>query len=87
MDALAKLRDGALHGVVFFAPSQLAALCDMGDDVVELLAKVPVLAAIGPTTEAALHARGLQARAVATAPTSTHVTKAIADAFFASAAG
>lgn len=87
VDALAKLRDGALHGVVFFAPSQLAALCEMGDDVVELLANVPVLAAIGPTTEAALQARGLQARAVAAAPTSAHVTKAIADAFFASAAG
>ena len=86
VDALAKLRAKSLHCIAFFAPSQLAALCEMGDDVEALLAKVPVLAAIGPTTEAALQARGLKATAVAAAPTSEHIAKAIADAFFASAA-
>ncbi len=85
LDALSKLRTGALHSIAFFAPSQLDALCAMADDVEGMLAEVPILAAIGPTTEAALRARGLEVRAVAASPTSADITQAIAKAFFASA--
>ena len=86
-DALGKLRDGALHAVAFFAPSQLHALCSMGEDIPGLLAEVPVLAAIGPTTAAALQSRGLCAHAVADSPDEAGMADAITDAFLASAAG
>ncbi len=86
-DALYKLRAGELHAVAFFAPSQVHALCDMGDDIVQTLAKVPVLAAIGPTTATALASRGLRANAIASAPTSQAMACAIADAFLVTEAG
>ncbi|MCP4444391.1 MAG: uroporphyrinogen-III synthase, partial [Myxococcales bacterium] len=83
VDALGKLRAGALHAVAFFAPSQFHALCTMGEDVLALLGEVPVLAAIGPTTAAALRSAGLEAHAVARSPSSEDMAEAIAEAFLA----
>jgi uroporphyrinogen III methyltransferase/synthase len=67
--ALARLRAGELRAVAFFAPSQVRALCELlGGDAVPVLARVPILAAIGATTAAALAACGLTAHVVPTSP-------------------
>ena len=67
--ALARLRAGEIRAAAFFAPSQVRALCDLlGPDASEVLGAVPILAAIGATTAAALAARGLTAHVVPSAP-------------------
>ncbi|HWM87164.1 MAG TPA: bifunctional uroporphyrinogen-III C-methyltransferase/uroporphyrinogen-III synthase, partial [Kofleriaceae bacterium] len=67
--ALLRLRAGEIRVVAFFAPSQVRALFDLlGADAGRVLAAVPILAAIGPTTAAALASRGLTVHVVPSAP-------------------
>jgi uroporphyrinogen III methyltransferase/synthase len=69
--ALARLRAGQIEVAIFFAPSQVTALFELlGDQAARLLAGVGLVAAIGPTTRAALVARGVE---VAVAPDSPEV--------------
>jgi uroporphyrinogen III methyltransferase/synthase len=67
--ALARLRGREVRVAAFFAPSQVRALCDLlGPDAGQVLGAVPILAAIGATTAAALAARGLTAHVVPSSP-------------------
>jgi uroporphyrinogen III methyltransferase / synthase len=67
--ALARLRAGEMRAVAFFAPSQVRAMCQLlGERAVEVLGRVPILAAIGATTAAALAACGLTAHVVPSSP-------------------
>jgi uroporphyrinogen III methyltransferase/synthase len=85
--ALARLRAGEIRAAAFFAPSQVRALCDLlGPDAREVLAGVPILAAIGATTAAALAARGLTAHVVPDSPDLDLLASEIAAAAGAAAA-
>jgi uroporphyrinogen III methyltransferase / synthase len=67
--ALARLRAREVRAAAFFAPSQVRALCDLlGTDAADVLRAVPILAAIGATTAAALAARGLTVQVVPHSP-------------------
>ncbi|HKE14352.1 MAG TPA: uroporphyrinogen-III C-methyltransferase [Kofleriaceae bacterium] len=67
--ALARLRAHDVRVAAFFAPSQVRALCDLlGPDAGSVLGAVPILAAIGATTAAALAACGLTAHVVPSSP-------------------
>ena len=79
--ALQQHKSGAIDGAAFFAPSQVSALCELLPDAVEALAKLEVIAAIGPTTAAALEELGLQVNAVAARPTSEQLADKILQAF------
>jgi len=85
--ALARLRARQVRAAAFFAPSQVRALMELlGPDAVDLLGAVPILAAIGATTAAALAARGLTAQVVPTIPDADALAHEIACAAGAAAA-
>jgi uroporphyrinogen III methyltransferase/synthase len=67
---LARLGAREVDVIVFFAPSQVAALFALlgGDAFVDILTGCPVVAAIGNTTGAALAERGVAPDVVASAP-------------------
>jgi uroporphyrinogen III methyltransferase / synthase len=69
VNALARLRAREVRAAAFFAPSQVRGLFDLlGADAAEVLGAVPILAAIGATTAAALAERGLTAQVVPASP-------------------
>jgi uroporphyrinogen-III synthase len=81
LSAASDLRAGKLHGVAFFAPSQVAAFLQLYPDAAAALGKVEVIAAIGTTTAAALKAAGVEVHALADEPTSDGIVDKILQAF------
>lgn len=86
--ALDRLHRHEIHAIGFFAPSQVRALCQLlGSDAQRVLAKVPVLAAIGATTAAQLAGLGLANTVVSATPEAAALAQAIADALSSSSEG
>ena len=81
LEALAALKGNKLDGAAFFAPSQLHALLERSPESRDALAQLEVIAAIGPTTAAALADVGLEANAIADEPTSKDLVDKILQAF------
>jgi uroporphyrinogen III methyltransferase/synthase len=81
LEARRALDSGGLQGAAFFAPSQLSALLDLYPPAIDRLRAMEVIAAIGPTTAAALQAVGLEANAVADQPSSPDLADKILQAF------
>lgn len=80
-DTLGRLERGELNGALFFAPSQLHALIGAKRGVQSQLAKLPVVAAIGQTTAAAIKAQGIAVQVVPEFPNPRLLAAAIANAF------
>jgi uroporphyrinogen III methyltransferase/synthase len=76
---LEPLRRDELDAVLFFAPSQVALVCEaLGDETAEILGRVPTLVAIGPTTAEAMTTRGLRVDIVPEEPRVDAVAEALA---------
>jgi uroporphyrinogen-III synthase len=73
------LTAGAIDGVVFFAPSQVAALeaAFPAADFTRVLGGLALRAAIGPTTAAAMAAAGTPAHVIAGSPTVASLLEAL----------
>ncbi len=73
-----RLRAGDLDVLTFFAPSQVNALAEaLGEDAPAVLARARAVAAIGPTTAAALRARGIRVDIVAAEPSAKALVESI----------
>jgi uroporphyrinogen-III synthase len=79
---LDRLRRAEIDVVTFFAPSQVQALATaLGDAAAEVLGRPPLVAAVGPTTAAALRERGLRVDLVPATPAAGALAQSIADHF------
>ena len=76
---LAQLEAGSLDVLTFFAPSQVEAVARcLGDRAPAVLGQARVIAAIGPTTAAALATRGVRCDLIAPTPGARELAAALA---------
>lgn len=81
-EALAALRGGRIDVLCAFAPSQVDALVTaLGSGAAEVINNVRLIAAIGPTTEAAAVAAGLRVDVVASRPSAAALVREVAAAY------
>ncbi|MBL4635603.1 MAG: uroporphyrinogen-III synthase [Kofleriaceae bacterium] len=80
-DSLAKLKGGQIGAALFFSPSQVHALIQIDPSLKSHLVAIPVVAAIGKTTAAALEGHGIEVQVVPTKLSGKSLAEQIAYAF------